>query len=421
MKLRTKIIIDRVIGIPIVYSLNILARFLGLLLRIDHSLSKPVKTIAVCKFVGLGSIIQAIPLLQTLRKAYPDARILFITSASNAALLKHIDPVDDIITISDSGAFSLIRSSVALLFKLWKQRPDVYIDLEIYSNYSSVIATMSLSRNRMGFFKNDKTYRKGMYTHMMLYNVKSPVSQTYLQFARLLGCREILPQLSLCTDKIDQNKMALIQQKLAVKNLDQYIIINPNASDLRIERRWGAENVVALINALSRDFPSHKIVLIGSKDESEYVSNIYSALNLTTNVFNSSGKLSIDELIILISKSDLMITNDTGPMHIAFALNVKTVSLFGPCSPQQYGGLENTITIYKNVYCSPCVHEFIMPPCKGDNQCMKKITVDEVFNAVKVSLERSTTHSTLNYSAIDYINADSVPLGMVLRQEQKNV
>lgn len=413
MKLKSKILIDQIIGLPLVYTLNVLARILGLLLRIDHSLTKPVKTIAVCKFVGLGSIIQATPLLQTLRKNYPDARIIFISNESNRALLKHITDIDKVFTISDKGIMALFKSTSGLLFKLWKQKPDLYIDLEIYSNYSSIIATMSLSKNRMGFFKNDKTYRKGIYTHMLYFNVKSPISQTYLQFARLLGCKDIVAQLSINTSNIDPITVQAIDQKLNTI-LQKYIVVNPNASDLRLERRWDLENFVTLIHKLCDEFPEHKVILIGAGNETEYIGRLSSQLQGKKNVLDSSGKLSIKELLMLIANADLMITNDTGPMHIAFALKVKTLALFGPCSPQQYGGIENTITIYKNTYCSPCVHEFIIPPCKGDNQCMKKITVTEVFIAAK-SILNSGEQSGNMYDTIEYTNSNSIPLGVVLR------
>ena len=100
--------------------------------------------------------------------------------------------------------------------------------------------------------------------------------------------------------------------------------------------------------------------------------------NEKTKVFNTAGKFSLGELFALISGASLIITNDTGPMHISFALKKQTVCLFGPASPSQYGQNPYAFGLYKNIYCSPCVHEFLTPPCRGDNQCMKLITVEEV-------------------------------------------
>lgn len=411
LKLKFKIRIDKVIGLPIVYLLNVLARILGFLLRIDHSLDRPVKTIAVCKFVGMGSVVQSSPLLKTLRENYPEARIVYVTNSSNLSLFQLINDVDAVFHVSDKSISSLISSSFLLIVKLWKNRPDVFIDLEIYSNYSSVITTMSLARNRMGFFKDDKTYRKGLYTHMIFYNIKSPVSQTYLQFARLLGCKKINSKVLMDASKIEAQTLISINQKLNTILSSDYILINPNASDLRLERRWPANNFVQLIKTISLEYPSFKIVLIGDINESVYVNTIVSQAQV--DVVDSSGKLSLTELIALIANSMLLITNDTGPMHLAFALNIKTVSLFGPCSPQQYGGMANTISIYKNVYCSPCVHEFVIPPCKGDNQCMKKITVDEVVEGVRKAFLNNFTEN--QFLEPDYVGSDLAPLGVVLR------
>ena len=105
MKTSQKIIIDKLIGTPLVYLINASARFLGFILGIDHSLDKPFKTIVVSKYVGLGSIIQATPLLQTLRKNFPDSHIIFVTSASNKVLLDHIPEVNEVLTISDKTFF----------------------------------------------------------------------------------------------------------------------------------------------------------------------------------------------------------------------------------------------------------------------------------------------------------------------------
>jgi ADP-heptose:LPS heptosyltransferase len=413
LDIKTKILIDKLVGLPLVYLLNVCARILGFILRINHSLDKPFKTIAICKFVGMGSIVQSTPLLKTLRKNYPNAKIIFVTNETHLHLFKYINEVDDIYTIRDKSFFSLFVSNIQLLLKFWKNKPDVYIDLEIYSNYSSVITTMSLSKNRMGFFKDDKSYRKGMYTHMMFFNVKAPVSHAYLQFARMLGCKEIITELTIDTSKINTNIFEKIHQKLEYAFEKKYIVINPNASDLRLERRWPPEKFVHLIKNLSTAYSDYAFILIGDKSEVGYINAIADALTENKNIINSAGKLTLSELIALIANAALLVTNDTGPMHLAFASKTKTVSLFGPCSPQQYGGTENTISIYKNVYCSPCVHDFLIPPCKGDNQCMKKITVDEVQFAIEKMLADS--YSDLQKNNTDYTSLENKPLGIVLR------
>jgi ADP-heptose:LPS heptosyltransferase len=381
IRTRTKVVLDAVAGRTLVFFLNLAARLLGRTLSIDHSLSRPPRTIVVCKYLGMGSIIQATPLLQTLRKNFPDAKLVFVTAQANRGLMKQVDAVHEVLTVNDSGLSALALSSWSMLRRLWKLRPDLFIDLETYSYYSTAIATMSCARNRVGFYRLERNIRMGVYTHMMFFNARAPIAQSYLQMARLVGCRDIIAQLY--PFRVDDADLASMRRKLerqVGESFEPFVVINPNASDLRIERRWPADRFIALIRSLSERFPTHRFLLIGSVSEAAYVGKIYRRLELPheDQVINTAGRLSLGELFALISRSELVVTNDTGPMHIAFSLGRPTVSLFGPASPSQYGDNPNAFGLYKNLYCSPCVHDFLVPPCGGDNQCMKQITLEEV-------------------------------------------
>jgi ADP-heptose:LPS heptosyltransferase len=382
IRTRTKIVLDAVAGRTLVFILNVAARVLGRVLSIDHSLARPPKTIVVCKFLGMGSIIQSTPLLQSLRRSYPDAKILYVTSAANRALLRQVEAVNEVLPVDDSSLVRLATSSWRLLRRLWKSKADLYIDLETYSYYSTAIATMSCARNRLGFFRVERNIRMGVYTHMMFFNARAPIAQSYLQMARLIGCREIVE--TLYPFRVEEDDLASMRRKLerqVGEGIEPYIVINPNASDLRIERRWPAERFIELVRSLSRKHPELRMFLIGSAGEAAYVGEIYRRLELEheEQVINTAGRLSLGELFALISRSRLVITNDTGPMHISFSLGRPTVCLFGPASPTQYGDNPNAFGVYQNLYCSPCVHDFLVPPCGGDNQCMRQITVEEVL------------------------------------------
>ena len=223
-------------------------------------------------------------------------------------------------------------------------------------------------------------YRKGIYTHLLYFNALAPISQSYLQFARLLNVK----------NEIETLKLTYITPDKLNNPSNDYIIVNPNASDLRLERRWYIANFASLINSITQQHPTITIVLIGSANEKKYIQQLFALLKNTRNVIDTSGTLNLSQLVGWIKQCKLVITNDTGPMHIAFALNVNTVSLFGPCSPLQYGHTKNNRSFYKKMYCSPCVHDFLVPPCLGDNQCMKKITPNEVFEEV----------NTINFQSI---------------------
>jgi ADP-heptose:LPS heptosyltransferase len=398
MNLKTKLALDRFLGVVVGIPLNYLVRLMGKIMRFDHSLDREMKKIVVCKFKGMGSIIQATPLLKTLRNRYPNAEIIFVTSIENEKIVSKISCINGSYILNDRSFFKLIGSSFSLVRKLIKFRADVYIDLEIYSNFSSIITTLSVAKERFGYYLRENRYRLGMYTHMMYFNTKAPISQTYLQFARLLSI-----------DSIDEKLYEIEKSNSIQVDFENYIVINPNASDLRYERRWPAENFIALSKKIVETHPELKQIYIGGPSESEYVKAITEQLTDKPQIIDLSGKTSIDELIEILRKTQLLITNDTGPMHLASCLNSSVIALFGPCSPSQYGFGNNVHVIYKNVYCSPCVHEFTHPPCKGNNQCMQLISVEEVFNLFELY------PSSLLSEQIEFLGDNKLTLGMVNR------
>ncbi len=404
MKTKHQILIDRHIFRPIGWVLNFFVRLVGKVLFINHNLEREFSRIAICKFKGMGSIIQSTPMITALKKRYPNSEIIFVSTQQNKVLLEQISDIDTIVTINDKGFFNLFFSTIRALFFLIRKAPEIYIDLEIYSNFSPVFTVLTLSKNRIGFYLRSNSFRMGIYSHMMFFNPNVPISEVYFQISRLFGNQAEKPPLYPLYKNIPQGDL---------ETNGKYIIVNPNASDLRIERRWDKLNFVGLIKKLSENNPDLIIYLIGSSGEANYTNLIQSDLSNYKNVISVAGKTSIPELISLIRHSQFMITNDTGPMHIAYACETPTISLFGPCSPKQYGFFDNSVIVYKPVYCSPCVHDFEIPPCKGNNTCMKLIEVEEVYQHALKLIQR-TNKSESNTEQFIYTESSSV-LGLVKR------
>ncbi len=180
-----------------------------------------------------------------------------------------------------------------------------------------------------------------------------------------------------------------------------------------MERRWPANYFVALVEELSLKKPSHQLVFIGAASEAEYTKSITDSC-VHSNLLNLTGKTNLQELIALIKNAELMISNDTGPLHIAFACRTKAIGLFGPISPTQFVIPPESVAIYQNVYCSPCVHEFDRAPCQGNNVCMQNILVAEVIQAVDKISEKK--YIQLNHSDIKYLSNGHV-LGIIKRTD----
>ncbi len=402
MNTGNQIILDKYIARPVAFIMNFFIRLVGKILSIDHNLNKEFRTIAICKFKGMGSIIQATPMLNAINKRFPDAEIIFVSSHSNKQLLEKVDVINTVVIVNDSGFLKLVSSCCKALMILIRKRPEVYIDLEIYSDFSTLFTAFTFSKNRIGFYLRSSTFRMGIYTHMMFFNTRVPISKVYLQLASLIGCN------------VEETTLFPLHKKInpSRKNSDEYIVINPNASDLRQERRWSKENFITLIQSLLQSYP-YDILLIGSKEEQLYTDKIAAEIN-NEKVKSTAGRTTFDELVNIISNAKLMVTNDTGPMHIAFSTNIPVVCLFGPCSPEQYGINPNAHIIYKQVYCSPCVHEFTVPPCKGDNKCMQLIRPTEVFEKITDVLNNLQKPSPIKQESIFY-SLDNYTIGLVKR------
>ncbi len=413
MEISNQIWIDKKIIHALVIVLNCFVRLAGKIFGINHNLGRDFKTIAICKFKGIGSIIQATPLMLTLRKKYPDAKIIFVTTKSHEKFLRLIPVVDEVISIDDSSGTKLITTFFPFIIKLISRKIEVYIDLEIYSHFSTLITTLSMARNRFGYYLRSSQYRMGCNTHMLFYNIQHPISETYLQFARLLGCAEIENQLW------NFNNIAIndFSGNESLKNFTEkkYLLVNPNASDLRLERRWPLESFVKLIDKIGEQYPDLFIGIIGSTNESEYVDQLISKCSKKNKLHSLAGKTTLAELISLIRTANIFITNDTGPMHIAMATNTSSIALFGPCSPNQYGNHPKVNAIYKNVYCSPCVHEFEIPPCNGNNVCMQMIPAEEVFQKFKMVMQEKNSVETVSADTIIYTDNRNAVLGLVKR------
>lgn len=401
MKTSAQLYIDKNLVKPFAWLLNILVRMVGKILRINHDLDKDFSRIAICKFKGMGSILQATPLISALREKYPNAELIFISTRGNRQIIEKIPEINRAIYLDDTSALKLISTSISGIIKLWKNRPQLYFDLEIYSDFSSVFTTLSLATNRIGFYLRSSSFRMGTYTHMMFFNPKIAISDVYLQMATLVGC------------KIEDKKF-LRFAKTHVRPFDfNYLVINPNASDLRLERKWPKASFVALSQQLLEQFNDLHLVFIGAPNERAYTEKITKQLN-NDRVNNTAGDTNIDQVIDIIQHAKAVVTNDTGPMHLTLMTDTPSVSLFGPCAPEQYGlNSEKHTILYKPVYCSPCVHEFEKAPCNGNNVCMQLITVKEVFNAVSGILKGENV-ATASKEKISF-QYQQKALGLVLR------
>jgi ADP-heptose:LPS heptosyltransferase len=392
MLTQEKIKIDRLVGGPFAYLLNLATRVLGFLLKRDHRFPQSPGVICVAKFTGLGSIMAATPMLQALKDRYPKAIMVFISSRKNSPLLERLGCIDQRLYVSENSFGGIVGTTLGLLWRLWRLRPTLYFDLELYSYYASMVATLSCARNRLGFYRKSTRVKKGLFTHLIFFNTAAPVHLLYLQLARTAGCQAPLAGLEpgpLLLQPADREEATSVLGGW-LQPSEELLAVNPNASDLCLERRWPEASFVQSIGGLLEKLPNLKVALVGSPEEATYVAEIAAELSrYGGRVRNLAGELSFGGFLALLQQADCFLTNDSGPMHLAFALDRPTVALFGPSHPLHYAtkNAAHALILYEPVVCSPCLFHSDLPPCAGDNQCLQLLRVESVVTACRALLQ----------------------------------
>jgi ADP-heptose:LPS heptosyltransferase len=172
------------------------------------------------------------------------------------------------------------------------------------------------------------------------------------------------------------------------------ILLNPNASDLLPLRRWPAMRYVELARRLLERYPDLFIGFTGSPAEAVPNNRIADEVG-SSRVIPLAGKTTLRQVLVLYTRSEILVTNDSGPAHFASMTPIHVVTLFGPETPALFAARSpNATALWAGIACSPCVNAYNnrQSVCRN-NLCMQAITVDEVFERVTGifdSLKRTT-------------------------------
>ena len=304
------------------------------------------KNILLIKFWGIGSIILTSPAVKKIKAAYPESKIFFFTLKSNYDICRELKLSDEIITIDISGPAAFISDIISRIKLLRKTGFDVVFAFEFYTYFSAVIVSL-LKCGRSFGFDNLKNNRKILFTDTILFNDHVHTKDNFLQ---LVNTDETISAVN-----VTQSEFPYLKTFHDDHNGIMKIAVNVNASRLAYERRLPGNNYVEIIDHITEKFRC-KVLLTGSNDETSYVNDIYIKISDKDLVADMSGKTSVNELITLISSSCCLITNDSGPLHIASALNIPVIAFFGPETPVRYGPLSSkSMVFYKSLECSPCM------------------------------------------------------------------
>jgi ADP-heptose:LPS heptosyltransferase len=405
MKVDTMRRIDYYVGVPLCFLGTIFSKLCHLVSG-KPDRKKP-RNVLFIELSEMGSAILVDPAMRKLARE-TGANLHFAIFKKNKPSLELLKTVPDenIYTIRENSMLYFVLD--ILSFFLWTRRRkiDAVIDLELFSRATALLTGFSGAQAKVGFhaYYNEGLYRGGFLTHKVSYNPHVHIAANFIALVNALQAeREEVPY---SKTKINEEDLALA--KVSVSPAEQRVIldiirdcyagfdpqkhkivlINPNASELLIQRRWPPSHYVQLIRMILDRCPDALVLITGDPRERSEAGQLKEQVSHDRCV-NFAGKVSFAQLPPLYSVCEFMVTNDSGPGHFAAVTEMPTFVIFGPETPALYGSLGKTTPIFAGLACSPCVSasNHRKTACK-DNVCLQVIQASHVFKAILPNLEQ---------------------------------
>jgi heptosyltransferase-1 len=334
-------------------------------------LQKPPAKILVVKPSALGDIVHGLPFLTAIRGLFPApaTSIHWVVARGLHDILEGHPMIDRLWVIDkdDWKKISRIKDTMAALkglaLHLRREEFDLVVDLQGLLR-SGIISLAAGAPMRIGF-EEAREGSRACYTHRVRGGRDVHAIQRYLKVAAFLGCpvgtpRYVFPPAPAGSSILDSLPK-------------DYAVIAPSAG--AEAKRWPAERFGRLASKLDL-----KTVIVSGKSDINLAETVRAAS--MGNACSLAGKTSLKELIAIIERAKYLVSNDSGPMHIAAALNVPVFALIGPTNPARTGPYGKIHTVVSaNLPCSPCYRR---KRC-GDWRCMSSITVEQVLESIVAS------------------------------------
>jgi heptosyltransferase-2 len=318
----------------------------------------------------IGDAVMATPAMGAIRATFPDARITVVANPTVAELLSPHPYCDRAIVLDKRGAERGPWGFFRFCMMLGSQKFDLAILLQ-NAIEAAIMARLSGVGLRAGFSTDGRGF---LLTHPVPVGKEEKAlhhTDYYLQMARGLGICGGDGRLRLqCTDP----EIAWAERTLSDQGT--WVAFNPGAA-YGSAKRWLPDRFAATADAISQEYGAG-VLILGSTSEAQLCLDIQRLM--CRKPLNMAGKTSVRQLMALLSRSNLLVTNDSGPMHVAAALGIPIVALFGPTDHKTTSPLGNSsLIVRKSVACAPCLKR----ECPTDHRCMDEITVEDALAAVR--------------------------------------
>jgi len=343
------------------------------------------KKILFIRSGAIGDIIMTTPLLKSLRKHYPQAEITYLVGNWSKKIIEGNKNIDRIISFSDNIIY---KKEINGVFNLIKQLRKENIDLVFILDKSyhwSILTYLSNIKRRIGFNRIGKNGEEGFANNINInFDGSKNEIDYYLDLAKIINANTEDKKTELfLSEKDEQFAQDFIKKnKLSQKTIGLIPGGAKNPGQELDLKRWPVENSIQLIKIILKNQPKTNIILFGGPGDIDVSQKINAALTeqtiKTKKFFDLIGKTSLTETAALMRKCDIIISPDSGPLHIAAASETEVIALFGPTPAHRFAP-KNARILQKITSECPCYDIYgNYKKCAYAN-CMASITPEEVY------------------------------------------
>ena len=349
-----------------------------------------IKRVVVRGTNWVGDSVMTLPALRALRRVLPEAKITLVVRPGAKGIFADVDFVDEILIYDRRNAFSVIGQ-----VREWRRRQFDLAVLFQNAFQAALIPFLAGVPLRLGYATEA---RQALLTHpLALPDWRSSRHEVFYYLYVITALEQLLFGTSeICEAVPDASLQISDARKAEAENLlrtygvhkgELVVALCPGSINSRA-KRWPAEDYAALADRLMDS--QRQVLLIGSADEADVTREVTHRMHRPPIVL--TGKTSLDQITAVLSLVDLVVTNDTGPAHIAAALGRPTLVIFGPTNPLTTRPFAPEAEILRHPPdCAPCM----LRDCPIDHRCMTAITVDEVFEHSHALLKRASFAKTV--------------------------
>ena len=349
----------------------------------------PLK-ILIIKLSAIGDVVHMLPVLESIHRCYPDASIDWVVERTAANLIEP-HPLLRRVIVSDRKRWQKTLFSLTTFLKTAKEiisfvrtirseKYDIILDMQGLMK-SGVITGLARGGRKLGLGESREGASFFLTEKPAPVNFNDHAIDRYMSIFKLLKSSPASYEGKIPVTEKDQNH---ILKMFADLNLGSRPIVGIHPMAKWHSKLWYPERFVIIADRLISEF-NCDVIFTGDKEDQPYIDEIIN--KMTCQATNIAGLTSLRELAFLYTKINMLVTTDTGSMHIAAAMKCSVIALFGPTAPWRTGPYgEGHISLRSEIGCSPCYKR----NC-NKMHCMEDITTEKVINAVasKLSLKQT--------------------------------